>query len=269
VYKPIWINDTGWEIGYLFPNKRKQVKLIVNSIVNDFKPVDLNLFWATEPDEAVPGVHKYIINNWPKYDYVISCFDDILTQCPNARKLVYYSPWITEDWALKEKQFKLSFLCGWKNWTTGHKLRHVVFNNQGKLTIPKQFFMAIPVNQKIRFLALFENTQYNLCIENVSQNNFFTEKLIDCFLTKTIPVYWGCPNIGEYFDVNGIILFGEEKDFYSMLNNLTPDYYNQHLDSVESNYNKIKQMVSDIGEAGYKLIDRKIDELLEEKFGHS
>ena len=35
----------------------------------------------------------------------------------------------------------------------------------------------------------------------------FTEKLIDAFLTGTIPLYWGCPTIGEFFDMDGILLF--------------------------------------------------------------
>ena len=34
---------------------------------------------------------------------------------------------------------------------------------------------------------------------------YFTEKLLDCFLTRTVPVYWGCPDIYEYFDLDGII----------------------------------------------------------------
>ncbi|MCH9028858.1 MAG: hypothetical protein IH819_04430, partial [Bacteroidetes bacterium] len=29
--------------------------------------------------------------------------------------------------------------------------------------------------------------------------NYFTEKIVDCFLTWTKPIYFGCPNIKEYF----------------------------------------------------------------------
>ena len=37
------------------------------------------------------------------------------------------------------------------------------------------------------------------------RKNWFTEKLIDCFATGTIPIYWGCPNIEEFFNKDGII----------------------------------------------------------------
>jgi len=41
--------------------------------------------------------------------------------------------------------------------------------------------------------------EYSISIENSSQPNYFTEKINDCFLLWAKPLYWGCPNIGEYF----------------------------------------------------------------------
>lgn len=41
--------------------------------------------------------------------------------------------------------------------------------------------------------------RYSLAFENTSHTNYFTEKLIDCFLSWCKPIYWGCPNISDYF----------------------------------------------------------------------
>lgn len=41
--------------------------------------------------------------------------------------------------------------------------------------------------------------QKSIAIENSSQSDYFTEKLVDCFMTWTLPIYFGCPNIGEKF----------------------------------------------------------------------
>jgi FkbM family methyltransferase len=41
--------------------------------------------------------------------------------------------------------------------------------------------------------------KFSLAIENSEHINYFTEKIVDCFLTWTKPLYWGCPNIAEYF----------------------------------------------------------------------
>ena len=41
----------------------------------------------------------------------------------------------------------------------------------------------------------------------------FTEKLLDCMLCRTLPIYWGTPNIEEYFDVAGMIICNSLTDF--------------------------------------------------------
>lgn len=43
------------------------------------------------------------------------------------------------------------------------------------------------------------NYKYTLCFENCSKKNYFTEKLTDAILCWTIPIYWGCSNIDDYF----------------------------------------------------------------------
>ena len=40
---------------------------------------------------------------------------------------------------------------------------------------------------------------YSLCFENSSYDNYFTEKFTDCILSWTIPIYFGCSNIKNYF----------------------------------------------------------------------
>ena len=41
---------------------------------------------------------------------------------------------------------------------------------------------------------------------------YFTEKLLDCFATGTIPVYLGAPDIGKVFNIDGIITLSDEFD---------------------------------------------------------
>lgn len=52
--------------------------------------------------------------------------------------------------------------------------------------------------------------KYSIAIENSRQECYFSEKLIDCFLTWTVPIYWGCPNIFKYFPSESFITFSEE-----------------------------------------------------------
>lgn len=43
------------------------------------------------------------------------------------------------------------------------------------------------------------NYEYSICIENCHKKNQFTEKFTDALLCWTIPIYYGCSNISEYF----------------------------------------------------------------------
>jgi hypothetical protein len=54
-----------------------------------------------------------------------------------------------------------------------------------------------PVTSKSVALAGYD---YSICIENSREVNYVSEKIVDCFLTGTIPIYLGCPNIEEIYD---------------------------------------------------------------------
>ena len=53
-----------------------------------------------------------------------------------------------------------------------------------------------PFDDKWDVLAHYK---YHIAIENSSNDYYWTEKLSDCFITETYPIYYGCPNIGDYF----------------------------------------------------------------------
>jgi hypothetical protein len=47
--------------------------------------------------------------------------------------------------------------------------------------------------------------RYSLAIENSSSPNLWTEKIADCFLSWTVPLYYGCTNLEEYFPAESFI----------------------------------------------------------------
>jgi hypothetical protein len=57
---------------------------------------------------------------------------------------------------------------------------------------------VLSYNDFCKFKGLY-GYRYSLAFENSIHENYFTEKLIDCFLCWTKPIYWGCPNIDKYF----------------------------------------------------------------------
>ena len=72
---------------------------------------------------------------------------------------------------------------------------------------------------------------FSFALENATYSNMFTEKITDCFMTGTIPIYYGIENIGEYFNPDGIITLTE--DF--KIEDLSFELYNSKIESVKEN----------------------------------
>jgi hypothetical protein len=76
-------------------------------------------------------------------------------------------------------------------------------------------------------------------MENSRLDYYFSEKIIDCFATKTIPIYWGS-NVSPFFDMSGIITFNSMEELEEIYNKLTPEFYDSFKTGMENNFNKVK-----------------------------
>jgi len=47
--------------------------------------------------------------------------------------------------------------------------------------------------------------RYTIAVENNSENNYVTEKLVDAILSECLPFYWGCPNLEDIIDPDSFI----------------------------------------------------------------
>jgi len=47
--------------------------------------------------------------------------------------------------------------------------------------------------------------RFSIALENTAIPYYFTEKITDCFLAYTIPVYYGCKNLADYFPERSFI----------------------------------------------------------------
>jgi hypothetical protein len=76
-------------------------------------------------------------------------------------------------------------------------------------------------------------------MENATYSNMFTEKITDCFMTGTIPVYYGMHNIGDFFNEDGIITLNEE----FKIEDLSFDLYNSKINAVMDNFQRAKDLL--------------------------
>ena len=69
---------------------------------------------------------------------------------------------------------------------------------------------------------------------------------MECIITGTIPIYYGCPNISKFFDTRGILTFNTQEELDNILDNLNEKRYNSMLKYAKINYDKaIKEFVLD------------------------
>ena len=116
----------------------------------------------------------------------------------------------------------------------GYRLRHDLANRYSHILDLFGNGSPNPIEYKEEALVDY---MFTIVIENVSDKNYFTEKIIDPLLTGTIPIYWGCPNIDNYFNMSGFINLDVE-NIDSILNSLDGELYDSMISIASKNYNE-------------------------------
>jgi len=252
-----YITDSYWLTNEMLPPTEKSIGLSID-LPESRRPADVELFVAVvcEP-EVINCMRSRVIQNRDRYDMILTHDEEIIKACPNARLCVYGTTWIPrrvyENIDVTTKQPKISNITGWKEMTPAHIFRKQLYMNQLHIPLPITWFRSsngqlLPPIQTNPIVyddknVLFSEYQFSLVIENCRQPNYFTEKLMDCLVTKTIPIYYGCSNIGRYFDTRGwIILETTNPDELVQKATVLPDY-TQYLEIIESNYKTAQKYV--------------------------
>jgi hypothetical protein len=222
------------------------------SIFNDCIPTteqlllsSINIFVVSEPNEYF-GIHNWVIQNKDKFSFILTCHKELIDKCDNAVYCPYGESWSWDnpfEYEPIQKEFKTSFLRGIKLQAPGHVIRHQIFDKQSEINTPIEFWGTLGTldtyeNVVSSKFQSFHKYMFSLCIENSIHPGYFTEKITDCIIHKTIPIYWGCPDISEYYNSNGLIIFNTSDEAINIINNLTPDDYFNRLGFIEENYNK-------------------------------
>ena len=58
--------------------------------------------------------------------------------------------------------------------------------------------------------------KFMICFENTSMTNYLTEKLLNSYTCGTIPIYWGCPNLGDYVNLDSILYLKSDYTRYDL-----------------------------------------------------
>ena len=197
---------------------------------------DSKYAWILESAAILPQVTDWIKQNVDKveeeFELIFTHNQDFININPDKFKWVpAQGTWIKEP-KVYDKTKMISMIASNKNMCDGHKNR---LEWVDRFRDQVDFFgrgFDTEITLKEEGLCDY---MFSIAIENASYETYFTEKLLDCFATGTIPVYYGAPNIGDYFNKDGIIDLSEEFDVSDEI------YYNK-MDAIKDNLERTKKM---------------------------
>lgn len=87
-----------------------------------------------------------------------------------------------------------------------------------------------PVPDKAKFI---QNYKFNLAFENTSAKGYTTEKILEAYGYGTIPIYWGDPQIENYFNPQAFLHLRSLKDL---------KYLEEKIEYLLSSFEEYKKM---------------------------
>lgn len=191
----------------------------------------LESHWISQP------VIKQLKENFEQY---MNCYDKIFTWneelCGMHENICWvpgYGSYIKEP-KIYDKSKLVSIICSMQSWLPGHRDR---------LSMVEQLAPYAPWFGRGRGDMEIKDKEEGLCdymfsvaIEN--SNQYFSEKLLDCFLTGTIPIYYGTPSVGKWFNLDGMIILEDGFDIES----LTEEMYYSKMEAIKDNFGRALKM---------------------------
>lgn len=215
----------------------------VESPIVDQVKTNIKVYWLLESKAVSPIYYELIKNNEHRFDFILTHDEELLSRGGKyIKSLVGASRVSNQDANIYPKSKLVSMIASNKTMTDGHRYRHEIIQQlSGKFNIDLWG----------SGYKRFENKQeplmdyaYTISVMNTKNNNFFTEVLIDNFRLGTIPIFWGCDNIGDFFDTDGMLIFNNTQELENILNNISFDDYNNRMKSIENNFKLSEKYVS-------------------------
>jgi hypothetical protein len=195
--------------------------------------------WILEPPEIHPHAYQFVARYHKLFHEVLS-FDLKLGEHIPVKYCPSLMTWIpAHQRRLYEKTKFASMVVSGKQITPMHKVRHELAEKLDQLGIVD--LMGSKYQWFDNKIDSLQDYKYHIVVENSTCPGYFSEKVIDCFATGTIPIVL---NLGKN-PANIIQTKLGEK--------ITPDWYNNF--TVEELIHQVKYMKDKFGRPDQQEID--------------
>lgn len=225
-----------------YGNSNKQINFYVDNNVYFLDNTDRNeectIALLVEPRAIIPGTYQWMSKNYHKFKYVFT-FDSELLKLPNAKLLIYGQ--ITAEYPGVAKTKNISMVASNKQECSGHINRQNIARAlMDKIDTYGKFKGDVYCDDK----DYLSGYRFNVAMENSSDGHYFTEKICNCFASKIVPIYWGCPNIGQYFNMDGIIYCETTTEIIDSVDMILKDpigEYEKRMNAIDDNFKRVQK----------------------------
>jgi len=205
---------------------------IDDSIINNIDTkCRVKIAWLVESKGIVPNATKFVKDNW---ELISKNYDILFTHDKSIYSLsekFFYIPshgyWIESPKIFKKTKL-VSMISSNKTFLPGHYYR-LDWVNKLKSFVDLYGFGFNEIQKKEEALCDY---MFSVTIENDNYPTYWSEKILDCFATGTIPIYYGCSDISNYFNENGIIFLNENFN----IKDLSEDLYYSKMKYIKENF---------------------------------
>lgn len=191
----------------------------------------LNYAWLVESKTINSDLYSWCKDNieYLENNYELIFTHDIeLTILSNKIKKVTCNakPWV-KDCKINNKSKMLSMIASSKTMCSAHLYRREIITKY-KNEMDHFGNGYNPISNKELGL---NDYMFSIAMENGKYDLMFTEKITDCFVTGTIPIYYGSDMINTIFNEKGIIKIEDFK-----IEELSSDVYHSKIDAIKENF---------------------------------
>jgi hypothetical protein len=197
-----------------------------------------------EPISLTPSINRAVRTLHEYFDVVLT-YDDSLLRL--GKPFFPYVPGGTllmpqDKIRVGPKRKLVSVVASEKRQLAGHQLRHDIVRE-----LASQFNLDVMGRGYSKYSIAdepFYEHYFSIAVENSMGHHNITEKLIQPFLNKCVPLYWGGAAASEIFDPEGFIRFSNLENLRTLLEALTPQDYFRRLRAVERNFEIAQNLMS-------------------------
>lgn len=250
-------------------DKDSKIQCVVDACIwaNQEKDPNKQVMLLVEPRSIQPNVYDYAVRVAHKYKYVFTHDSKLLKELPNAKPLIWSSVWCRYDTKPEEKTKLISMVSSNKGMCELHKERkRIARKYKDKIDV----LGTIDGGSFVDPIDTLQPYMYSVVIENYIDDIWFTEKILNCFATKTIPIYYGARDISKYFNEKGIIECKNIKELERFINIVItqPDnakgLYNETYmqNAMNENY-ELSKKYGNFEERFYEMYSKEIEGMFE------